>query len=78
MLTFAYDGNIGTIYLDGVLFATKVADLKWGSNVNVSFLGTTTINSGNIGFYNGKLDNFRSYNRALTPAEIQMLYNEKQ
>ena len=78
MLTFAYDGNIGTIYLDGVLFATKVADLKWGSNVNVSFLGTTTVNSGNIGFYNGKLDNFRSYNRALTPSEIQTLYNARQ
>jgi len=78
MLTFAYDGNIGTIYLDGVLFATKVADLKWGSNVNVSFLGTTTINSGNIGFYNGKLDNFRSYNRALTASEVQTLFNAKQ
>ena len=78
MLTFCFDGNMGMVYLDGVLFETKVKDMKWGSDVNVSFLGTTTVNSGNIGFYNGKMDNFRSYNRMLTVTEIQTLFNAQQ
>ena len=80
MLTLTFNGSIGMIYIDGNLFETKSShDLAWGSEVNNSFLGVDKEEHGNAyGFYNGKLDNFRSYNRALTTQEIQMLFNAKQ
>ena len=80
MLTLTFNGDIGMIYIDGNLFETKSShDLAWGSEVNNSFLGVDKEEHGNAyGFYSGKLDNFRSYNRALTASEIQMLFNAKQ
>ena len=79
MLTLTFNGTTGLIFLDGVLFETKANnELRWSSLVNTSYLGTTADKNGNLGFYNGKLDNFRSYNRALTVAEINALFNAKQ
>ena len=79
MITFTYDGNLAMIYFDGVLFATKAKDTyQWGSEVNACYFGVANNNGGNVGFYNGKLDNFRSYNRVLTASEIQTLFNAKQ
>ena len=81
MLTLTYNGTIGMIFVDGTLFATLASnELAWGSTVNNSFIGMdySLDDGGNYGFFNGKLDNFRSYNRALTTAEIQALYNAKQ
>ena len=80
MLTLTFNGSIGMIYIDGNLFETKSRDdLAWGSEVNNSFFGVDKEQHGDAyGFYNGKLDNFRSYNRALSTTEIQALYNAKQ
>ena len=80
MMTFTYNGNIAMIFVDGSLLETKSNDkLAWGSDVNNCFFGLDTKERGvTYGFYNGKLDNFRSYNRALTASEIQLLYNAKQ
>ena len=77
MLTFTYDGNLAMLYLDGILFQTVTSTgskLTWGSNVNACYFGVNN----NEGYYNGKLDNFRSYNRAITAAEVQTLFNAKQ
>ena len=84
MLTITFNGNIGMVFIDGTMIESKASDrLKWGTRVNNSYFGTDTKGGGiytpeNYGFYNGKLDNFRSYNRALTVTEIQTLYNAKQ
>lgn len=79
MLTLTYDEAVCTIYVDGELFETKESeDLSWGTNVEATYFGMASNKSGNIGFYNGKLDNFRSYNRPLTASEIQTLYNAMQ
>ena len=80
MMTFTYDGNIAMVFIDGNLFETKPSsNLAWGSGVNNSFFGLDTKEHGyTYGYYNGKLDNFRSYNRALTASEIQTLFNAKQ
>lgn len=75
MLTVVCSGNMWMIYLDGSLFETKSKDSPWSSNVNMTFFGTVSNNSK---IFNGKLDNFRSYNRALTAQEVQTLYNAKQ
>jgi hypothetical protein len=79
MLTLTYDEAVAMIYIDGVLFETKESvDLRWGTNVETTYFGVATTKSGKLGYYNGKLDNFRSYNRALSSAEVQALYNAKQ
>ncbi len=78
MMTLTYDGTIVMIYIDGSLFESKSgSNYAWGSNVNISYIGADDRSSTDA-FFVGKLDNFRSYNRALTPSEIQMLYNAKQ
>lgn len=75
MLTFTYDGNLAMLYIDGILFQTVTSEkYTWGSNVNATYFGVNN----NEKFFNGKLDNFRSYNRALTAQEVQMLFNAKQ
>ena len=80
MLTVTFNGTLGMIYIDGNLFETKSADnLAWGAQVNNSFFGVDKEEHGiDYGFYYGKLDNFRSYNRALNASEIQQLFNAKQ
>lgn len=68
---------IGGMYIDGNLFQTETSPNSrwtWGSNVNATYFGVNN----NVKFFNGKFDNFRSYNRALTAQEVQMLYNAKQ
>lgn len=78
MLTLTYDGEVATVYYDGELFETKSSsNLIWGSYVSKSYIGADATNSLN-GYFKGKLDNFRSYNRPLTDSEIQTLYNAKQ
>lgn len=77
MLSIIVNDSLIMFFIDGVLFETQTdtSSLKWSSDINTCYLGTV---SNNIKKYNGKLDNFRSYNRALTAQEVQMLYNAKQ
>ena len=83
MLTISVvnNGNLAMIYLDGVLFESTQSygnnGWSWGSNVTMTFIGSA-VNNNHAGKFNGKLDNFRSYNRALTAQEVQTLYNAKQ
>ena len=72
MVTVTYDGTILMIYVDGALFDSKASNsMAWGSSVTVSYFGTDDGYGGAWGYFTGKLDNFRSYNRALTASEIQ-------
>ena len=78
MLTLTYNGTIGMIYVDGSLFEALSSNfLMWGSYVTTSMFGADATNSTN-GYFEGSLDNFRSYDRAITSAEVQTLYNAKQ
>lgn len=78
MLTLTYDGTAATIYVDGEMFESKSSpDLIWGRDINVSYIGADATNSLN-GYFKGKLDNFRSYIRALTAQEVKMLFDAKQ
>lgn len=79
MFTFTYDGNLGIIYIDGVLLETKSnTHLGWMEAINATYIGSNVRMFGSASNFNGKLDNFRSYNRALTAQEVQTLFNAKQ
>ena len=72
MLTITYNGSTAILYLDGVLFETaNVGGLTWnGFSYNTAtYLGNS---------FNGKMDNIRTYSRALTVNEIKALFNSKQ
>ena len=78
MLTFTFNGAMGMVYLDGVLKGTHVnTNYMWDAPTATYFGSNCKMLDGKTNF-NGKLDNFRSYNRALSTTEIQALYNAKQ
>lgn len=80
MLTLTYDGETPLFYVDGVLFETYSGSngtrMSWG-NITKSYIGSDET-ANHQWYFQGKLDNFRSYSRALTVSEIQTLYQAKQ
>ena len=78
MLTFTFNGAMGMVYLDGVLKGTHVnTNYMWDAPTATYFGSNCRMLDGKSNF-NGKLDNFRSYSRALSATEIQALYNARQ
>jgi hypothetical protein len=78
MLTFTFNGAMGMVYLDGVLKGTHVnTNYMWDAPTATYFGSNCKMLDGKTNF-NGKLDNFRSYSRALSATEVQALYNAKQ
>lgn len=83
MITFTYNGTSCIWYIDGVLFETvqKSAMFWTSTGINTTYLGKHGANYGNCGSlmpFNGKMDNIRTYNRALTHDEVRAIYNAKQ
>ncbi|HPR31394.1 MAG TPA: hypothetical protein PLK12_04825 [Prolixibacteraceae bacterium] len=67
-----FDGSVQKLYYDGILIAT---DNQSGPlNINSDKLLFGKRNSGN--FFQGKIDEVRLYNRALTDTEVQIIYND--
>ena len=78
MLTFTFNGAMGMVYLDGVLKGTHVnTNYMWDAPTATYFGSNCKMLDGKTNFI-GKLDNFRSYSRALSATEIQALYNARQ
>ena len=67
-----YDGQNIKIYKDGILVGTTPATGNLGTNDVTAKIGTYTGSSYN---FNGSIDDVRIYNRALTPSEVEGLYN---
>ncbi|YCM46570.1 LamG domain-containing protein [Verrucomicrobiaceae bacterium 227] len=75
--TFRADSGIATLYLDGQVV---------GSNFSVFFSGVDGANSASIGrnrdsggeqwFYDGAIDDFAIWTRALNPVEVSHIYSE--
>lgn len=85
MLTFTYNGTTCIWYIDGVLFETvQKNSMYWTSTgINTTYFGKHGASYGNyysdnLMPFNGKMDNIRTYNRALTQDEVRALYNAKQ
>ena len=77
-VTFTYNGAMGRIYFDGMLYATSTnTDYMWNTPAATYFGSNCRMLDSKTNF-NGKLDNFRSYSRALSATEVQALYNARQ
>ena len=81
---FTNDVNGRKMFMDGALVSndtnfindTYVIGRDLSIGVSVSQNGFAPFTNGSIGWFDGKLDDIRIYNRALTETEIQQLYNE--
>ena len=72
MMTITYNGSSIIAYIDGVLFETANGNgYYWSGNY---YTTSTYFGSGFL----GKMDNIRTYRRALTQDEVRALYNAKQ
>lgn len=74
--TWDQTGNLFNLYLDGALVSTGTwaNDITWtgrGANTHIGRHG----NAGTTQFLDGSVDDIRVYSRALSPSEIDTLYN---
>lgn len=69
--TYNSTSNVASIYVDGVRTSTTTnADIPYGSSNLI--IGSI---SGDRYFFNGSIDEYRIYNRALSANEVTALYN---
>jgi hypothetical protein len=70
------DGTTSRLYIDGKQEATVAAGLTYAGYASAGFVvGGHNTNSLPLGWLAGTFDDARLYNRALTPGEINTLYN---
>lgn len=74
ILNITYDGTDVKFYKNGNLTHTFSSISFWTNFGGSILLGR---NSANSAYYNGNIYNFKLYNRALTPQEIQQNYNSQ-
>ena len=67
-----YDNNNVRFYKDGLIINTKIQTGSSINNSNPLRFGANSLLNGD--WFNGKLDDIRIYNRALTDTEVQQLY----
>jgi hypothetical protein len=70
----AYDGSKLNLFVDGILKASTNANGSLIQNTNKVYI--SRYNFGGDYFFDGTLDDFRIYDRALTEQEISALYRE--
>lgn len=81
MLTITYNGSAIAAYMDATLIEMANGTFTWSSyfyNSMTYFGAKIASSSTDKKYFNGKMDNIRTYNRALTQAEITNLFNAKQ
>jgi len=66
--------SLAKVYLDGELVGTNILNLSYGLEKN-SPLTIGRDDAGGVEYFDGKLDDIRIYNRAVTDSEIATIYN---
>ncbi|MBK7410911.1 MAG: LamG domain-containing protein [Saprospirales bacterium] len=67
------------LYIDGQQKFPGQLFSGWNSaNQQGCYVGRSYYTGSNYPFFNGKLDNFRIYNRAITPTEVSTIFNANQ
>lgn len=74
--TFIHDALVGEkLFIDGVLVSSNSVTGNLCSTTNKLYFGCDNFLGSLWRYFNGKLDDIAIYNRALSPTEIQQLYN---
>jgi hypothetical protein len=69
-VTGTYESGIWKLFINGVLIQSTTSTIAFNNDVNTPL---TIGNSGNFEPFNGRLDDVRIYNKALTQSEITYL-----
>ncbi|MCB9107482.1 MAG: tandem-95 repeat protein [Anaerolineales bacterium] len=70
-----YDGTTTTIYLNGVAIASETSSLSGlGSSTAPYYIGWNSVFGANR-YFDGRLDEVAVFDRALSPSEIQLVFN---
>jgi hypothetical protein len=72
-IAYVYNGSILTMYLDGVAIGSETLDLN--TTASTLCVGGEVSGSSCVRLFNGNIDEFRIYNRALTSGEIETFVN---
>lgn len=72
---YCRQGSLVKYYIDGTLTDSRSESGSMHANIKTN-IGTNKLNNGY--FFNGKMDNIRFYNRALSQSEITEIYNAAQ
>ena len=70
-----YDGTTVSLYVDGQLAGTAPLTGPIQDNSSTTSIGTKFADGTTFYSFNGRVDDVGIYNRALTPAELQAIYN---
>ena len=77
-VTGTYDGTTQRLFIDGVEVNSLTAsvDIDWSDSYMSTFIGAEGPDGGgrSLGYFNGAVSSLRVYDRPLSPAEIQSLY----
>ena len=78
-LAFSWDGTINPnsmkLYMNGILDKTRQSTVSSIQDLdNPAFIGAYSNAGSPLNYFNGPIDGVRVYRRALSPAEIQQLY----
>ena len=71
----SFDGSYYRIYIDGIMKAS-VQDSTWAFPTSGSWFIGARNDSGADLQHNGKIDDYRIYEKALTPLQIEKLYHK--
>ena len=71
-LAYTYDGTTHILYIDGVEQATSTSVGQTGTVTSVQIGAASNYSE----YFNGRIDEVRIYNTALTAAQISALYNQ--
>ncbi|MBC8555190.1 MAG: LamG domain-containing protein [Candidatus Brocadiales bacterium] len=74
-VTFAYDGAIMRTYLDGILVNSFSITVQTITSKDLH-IGVLNNNGFPENYFDGRLDSFRFYSRALSATEVLALYNK--
>ena len=77
MITLVYDGSNLKGYINGEFKGSTSGALSHPSTLFIALGATDSTNCGDGTYFGGKVDEFRFYTRALSPEEIQALYEAK-
>tara|TARA_A100001015_G_scaffold318490_1_gene438540 strand:+ start:89 stop:1342 length:1254 start_codon:yes stop_codon:yes gene_type:complete len=70
-----HSSQTANLYIDGLLDKTLNLNSAKGSNSNFTSIGAKFIGNVSSGHFDGLIDDVRIYDRALSVAEVQALYN---
>ena len=69
-----FDGSHNYVYINGILAMSGVASIAPGSTSNNLFIGKDPQGGWSSPQFSGSIDDVRIYNRALSAADVSMLY----